>query len=57
MSLSFTTSAMRRDIVTRMKYLARTRDEKDLTKSIWSYEPEFHVDAQVTLVLLLDIFE
>ena len=55
-SLSFTTSAMRRDIVTRMKYLARIRERRG-AKNTKGHEPQLDVNAQVALVLLLNIFE
>ena len=58
MSLSFTTSDIRLDIVTRIKYLARRDvDVRDGSSIRRRYAPQLHVDAQVALVLLLHIFE
>lgn len=48
---------MRRDIVTRMKYLARGREEKAGPRYSQRNEPQLDVDAQVALILLLNVFE
>ena len=53
-SFSLDTSASRREMVKRTKYLLQRQfaREGDAARS-----PEFHVDALVTLILLLDVLE
>jgi hypothetical protein len=48
---------MRRDIVTRMKYLTRRREEKAGPRNSKRNEPQLDVNAQVALILLLNVFE
>jgi hypothetical protein len=55
-SLSFTTSDIRRDIVTRIKYLAQRCVERP-TRGIQIHAPQLHIDAQIALILLLDVLE
>jgi hypothetical protein len=57
MSFSFTTSATRGDIVTRMTYLERRREKNVGLKNRKSYEPQLDVDGKVAVVLLLNILE
>jgi hypothetical protein len=55
-SFSFITSDILLDNVTRIKYLAR-RDVRDDNNARRRYAPQLYVDAQITLILLLHIFE
>jgi hypothetical protein len=58
MSLSFTTSDIRRDIVTRIKYLGiaiTVRSYSNIT--VRGHAPQLDIDTQITLVLLLNILK
>ena len=56
-SLSFTTSDIRRDIVTRIKYLAQRKVRRRYIDHERRYAPQLDVNTQVALILLLNIFE
>lgn len=56
-SFSFTTSAIRLDMVTRMKYLQSRPSAHGDLRTCTQYAPKLHIDALVAFVLLLNILE
>lgn len=57
MSFSFTTSAIRRAIVTRMRYLSTDHEDDSSEGDNGDCTPQLHVNSLIALVLLLHVLE